>query len=256
MRLWFRFVVIMLPLLALAACGGAIEARPVALQPAPTGPVVRATPGAALPGATSTAAPTVPVAETFVGRVADSEAFVAVIANGSEVTAYVCDGQALAAWFHGPEQAGVVELVDDDGAQLRAQISTGAGGAQLTRGTLRDEHGLERAFATDRATALTRAGLYRAEVAAAPGDAAAVPTVGVIVLGSGEFRGAYYADDRVTPVTDARINAESLTAIVPGVGTFEAARLSAPLHGHTPQPRARARLVVSATRGSAPPRRL
>lgn len=227
----FRFAMILVPLLTLVACGGTVETSPVALQPPPT---------AALPVATSTAAPTVPVAETFVGRVADSAAFVAVLANGAEVTAYVCDGQELASWFHGPEHAGVVELVDDEGAQLSAQISTGAGGAQLSRGNLRDEHGVERAFATDRATALARAGLYRAEVAAAPGSDAEAPTVGVIVLGSGEFRGAYYADDRVTPVTDAQINVGSLTAIVPGVGTFEAARLSAPLQTRSAPTRDRA----------------
>lgn len=226
-----RFVLVLLLMLALAACGGeAVVTGPVALQPLPT---------VAPPAATPTAAPAIPVAETFVGRVADSNAFVAVLANGAEATAYVCDGKDLAAWFHGPEQRGIVELVDDEGARLSAQISTGAGRAQLTRGNLRDEDGVERAFVTDRATDLARAGLYRAEITVAPGgDAAEAPTVGVIVLSSGEFRGAYYAEDRVTPVTDARINAGSLTAIVPGMGTFEATRLNAPLRSHAPRPRA------------------
>lgn len=221
--------VLLLAVLLLAACGQSPAAiAPSEIRDAPVA-VASTVPVAAPSAAPPAASPTTPTAESFVGRVADSDAFIALVADGTRVTAYICDGQTTAAWLSGEQRGDTVALTNDEGMALTAQIRSGAGGPQLSRGMLNDATGAQRTFATDRASALGRAGLYRAAAPApatssAPADAKA--SVGVIVLASGEHRGAYWARETITPVTDISLGEGSLAATVPGVGTFQAARVN------------------------------
>ncbi|HEU5422653.1 MAG TPA: hypothetical protein VFU72_03860, partial [Nitrolancea sp.] len=164
-------------------------------------------------------------------------AFVAVLTDGTHVGAYVCDGQTTAAWFTGAQQGEAIALTNDQGLRLSATLHQAADGLQLSRGTMHEPDGTEHDFAAERVPAHGRAGLYRAVVPAPVGHGATdePPTVGVIVLPSGAYRGAYYADETVTPVTDVRLGSSRLTAIVPGIGSVEATQVSTPATTEVPR---------------------
>jgi hypothetical protein len=169
---------------------------------------------------------------TFVGRAQGSEAFVAVVADGARATAYVCDSASLAVWFSGSVQDGQVDLTNDEGERLTVDLGQGGGGrATLARGSVRTAEGTNIPFSTARVADNGQGGLYRAQVGGPPPGGGESPRVGVIVLDSGEFRGAYWADEQITPVTEVRLGAGSLDAMIPGVGTIATVRLSAPLGG-------------------------
>lgn len=257
--------VLLLLLVALTACGGAPMTATPSVNVGPTqtraaelaqlatltAPTATALPSTAAVGPTQTrvaelaqiatlSAPTAPPRDlptagsaggaltngSFVGRVAGSDAFVAIVANGADVMAYVCDGKNLAQWFKGQRQGSAIELTTEDGARLTVNMTSSAGTGSLRQasGTFRAANGEERRFDTAATTTLDRAGLYRGAGVVDGGNA----VLGVIVLPSGEFRGAFWVSERVTPVDAPVFGANSLTAVYGGSVTVSAQRLGVP----------------------------
>lgn len=199
-----------------------VAARPA--QPTAVAAVVgvASTPPLPLPGATARPATDLGKA-TFVGRVGESETFVSLVMNGAEVTGYVCDGANLARWFTGTRQGNTVALTAGDGSRLTAQLPTAPidGVPAQAAGTLTTAAGEARRFETAATTTLDRAGLYRGTGAVDGGEA----LLGVIVLPSGAFRGAFLIQEKAYGVANPAFGQGSLMASYGGSLAITAYRL-------------------------------
>ncbi len=199
-----------------------VAARPA--QPTAVAAVVgvASTPPPPLPGAAARPATDLGKA-TFVGRVGESDAFVSLVMNGAEVTGYLCDGANLARWFTGTRQGNTVALTSGDGSRLTAQLPTAPtdGVSAQAAGTFTAAGGEARRFETAATTTLDRAGLYRGTGAVDGGEA----LLGVIVLPSGAFRGAFLVQEKAYGVASPAFGQGSLTASYGGSLSITAYRL-------------------------------
>jgi len=198
----------------------AAELAQLATLTAPTAiPAAAATPTrAASPGRTEPAG----TVTTFVGRVADSELFLALVADATRAVAYICDGATTGQWFSGALVGGAADLRSAEGTRL--VVTDLAPGRREARGMLQTLDAQTRAFSTLATTGQDTAGLYRLKTTANGRDV----TLGAIVLATGESRGVLKQGESIAAVTGPTFGADSLTATVPGYGTFTAPRLTAP----------------------------
>jgi hypothetical protein len=142
-----------------------------------------------------------------------------------KVLAYVCDGKQMAAWFSGTMTTNGVDLRAADGTQMTAAVRTAPDGsvAVAPGGKIRTPDGQERAFATANTNTLDKvAGLYQSQ--STVGDRQL--TMGVIALSRDEVRGVLWANETPQPIGAPQFATDRLTAPVPGVGTFTAARVT------------------------------
>ncbi|MGN6812086.1 MAG: hypothetical protein ACTHMP_14545 [Thermomicrobiales bacterium] len=227
MRRWWWLITLAVALVALSGCGTSLATAGRITLPATPG-TPRASAGT--PGTPGT--PAAGGAKTFVGKIEGTDAFIGIVSDGQHATAYVCDGTTIVAWFNGTVTDQQIALTDSDGRQLTASLNQTASGSTSLRagGSLRTTDGAEHAFSSEQATGLDRAGLYTAN--GVGGDSA--NRLGVIVLSSGEHRGALWTPTGGKPVTDIAFSGQGVTAgqdisaTVPSVGTFTAARLTMP----------------------------
>jgi hypothetical protein len=155
----------------------------------------------------------------------NSDALVALVMSEGKVLAYVCDGKQMAAWFSGTVTANGVDLRAEDGTQMTAAVRTAPDGsiAVAPGGKIRTPDGQERAFATANTNTLDKvAGLYQSQ--STVGDRQL--TMGVIALSRDEVRGVLWANETPQPIGAPQFATDRLTAPVPGVGTFTAARVT------------------------------
>jgi hypothetical protein len=219
--------VLLTALLVLSGCGSSVATAGKMMIPATSG-----TPGTPRASAGTPGTPSAGGGKTFVGKIAGTDAFIAIVSDGQHATAYVCDGATVVSWFKGTVTDQQIDLTDNDGRQLTASLNQTASGSTSLRagGTIRTTDGAEHSFASEQATGLDQAGLYTAN--GVGGDTA--NRLGVIVLSSGDHRGALWTPSGGKPVTDISFTGQglaagqALSAIVPGVGTYTAARLTTP----------------------------
>jgi hypothetical protein len=250
-------------LLALVACGGspatatlvpttaptptinvaptqtrAAELSQIATLTAPTATLIppTMTPTALIPTATTAIPTLVPTAAatpdsalgkgSFVGRIDQSEAFVAIVVTGDDVMAYVCDGNNLARWFKGTRQGATVDLRGEGGERLTANLGPAPANGSLRQsaGTFTAANGQALRFNSTATTGLDKGGLYRGTGNVDGADA----VLGVIVLPNGEFRGAFWVQEKAYGVTSPTIGTGSLTATYGGSVQITAQRLGTP----------------------------
>lgn len=163
---------------------------------------------------------------SFVGRLDQSETFVAIVVTGTDVMAYVCDGNNLARWFKGTRQGSTIDLRAEGGERLTANLGPAPSNGSLRQsaGTFTAANGQALRFNSMATTGLDKAGLYRGTSQVDGGDV----VLGVIVLPNGEFRGAFWIQEKATGVTDPTFGAGSLTATYGGSVPVTAQRLGTP----------------------------
>ena len=232
MRCSSWFALLLLGLLALTACGAPTAASSGALAPPPTAtakpaPTVTVAPTGTIPakGAATPARAESAAGQSFVGRLDNSDALVALVMSEGKVLAYVCDGKQMAAWFSGTMTSAGVDLRAEDGTRMTAAVRTAPDGAIAVApvGMIRTPDGQERAFATANTNTLDKvAGLYQSQ--STVGDRQL--TMGVIALNRDEVRGVLWANETPQPIGAPQFATDRLTAPVPGVGTFTAARVT------------------------------
>jgi hypothetical protein len=146
---------------------------------------------------------------TFAGVIPGTNRFVALVHNGQNARAYVCDGQAVAEWFNGTVQDGMIDLTSAAGARLQATL--GAAGAS---GSFTPAGGTAAAFTAEAVSA--PAGLYRAEE-----NVDGVQYVGGwIVLPDGQAQGAIRAVGDSPVIAASRAISVPLTLNDAGVVVF------------------------------------
>ncbi|HEY8601295.1 MAG TPA: hypothetical protein VIL85_22890 [Thermomicrobiales bacterium] len=211
------FALLLIGLVTLTACGAPTAVSSGALAPRPTATPIK---GAATPARAESAS-----GQSFVGRLDNSDALVALVMSEGKVLAYVCDGKQLAAWFSGTMTTSGVDLRAADGTRMTAAVRTAPDGsiAVAPGGMIRTPDGQERAFATANTNTLDKvAGLYQSQ--STVGDREL--TMGVIALSRNEVRGVLWANETPQPIGAPQFATDRLTAPVPGVGTFTAARVT------------------------------
>jgi hypothetical protein len=139
-----------------AAAAAAVPAPPA---PGPAGPP----PDPAPVSAAVDPPPAFPPKAKFVGEAATKKGPIpiAITVDGGRAKAYVCDGKKVEAWLQGTAKDGAVELTGRRGARLSGTLQDDS-----VAGTLLLPDYPEWTFAA-KATASTRAGLYRAAGAGA-----------------------------------------------------------------------------------------